>query len=230
MHKVSEIIMLGNSDNTSCQSAEHVHIDLINAVAGCTDKRMPSCALCAFMLAVPICTTIRHCCKSCYLETSSPEAQSQSKVRVWSKYRQLLCPRVHIVMCSQFQCDVRDWYSIPILRGEVSTRNDVHPNLGKPEAIILELSQVYPLHIPLPSHTYAVYIQDISPDMSAPPTVTGRSEGQNGGCQPGSRASEAVESCSGNIRQNRTLRSAGHCGSSPHITSTTRCSKICQPS
>ena len=32
--------------------------------------------------------------------------------------------------------------------------------------------------------------------MSVSPTVTGRSEGLNGDCQPGSRASEAVESCS----------------------------------
>ena len=37
LHKVSEIIMWGNSDNTSCQSAEHAHIDLIKSVAGCTN-------------------------------------------------------------------------------------------------------------------------------------------------------------------------------------------------
>jgi hypothetical protein len=36
LHKVREIIMWGNSDNRSCQSAEHAHIDLIKAVAGCT--------------------------------------------------------------------------------------------------------------------------------------------------------------------------------------------------
>lgn len=31
--------MWGNSDNTSCQSAEHAHIDLIKAVAGCTNNK-----------------------------------------------------------------------------------------------------------------------------------------------------------------------------------------------
>ena len=39
LHKVREIIMWGNSDNTSCQSAEHAHIDLIKSVAGCTDNK-----------------------------------------------------------------------------------------------------------------------------------------------------------------------------------------------
>ena len=39
LHKVREIIMWGNSDNTSCQSAEHAHIDLIKAVAGCTNNK-----------------------------------------------------------------------------------------------------------------------------------------------------------------------------------------------
>ena len=39
LHKVREIIMLGNSDNTSCQSAEHAHIDLIKSVAGCTNNK-----------------------------------------------------------------------------------------------------------------------------------------------------------------------------------------------
>ena len=39
LHKVREIIMWGNSDNTNCQSAEHAHIDLIKAVAGCTNNK-----------------------------------------------------------------------------------------------------------------------------------------------------------------------------------------------
>jgi hypothetical protein len=39
LHKVREIVMWGNSDNTSCQSAEHAHIDLIKAVASCTNNK-----------------------------------------------------------------------------------------------------------------------------------------------------------------------------------------------
>ena len=39
LHKVREIIMWGNSDPTSCQSAEHAHIHLIKAVAGCTNNK-----------------------------------------------------------------------------------------------------------------------------------------------------------------------------------------------
>jgi len=39
LHKVREIIMWGNSDNTSCQSAEHAHIDLIKSVACCTNNK-----------------------------------------------------------------------------------------------------------------------------------------------------------------------------------------------
>ena len=104
-----------------------------------------------------------------------------------------------------------DWYSIPFLRGNLSTRIDVRPNLGKPEAFILDLSHIYPLHTPWSSHTYPVYIPDVSPDMSISPTMTGRSEKRNGGCQPGFRADEAVENCIGSIRQDQTLRSAGHC-------------------
>ena len=56
------------------------------------------------------------------------------------------------------------------------------------------------------SHVYTIL--DVSPDMSV--SLTGRSEGQNRDCKPGSRASEAVKSCSGSIRQDRTLRSPGH--------------------
>jgi len=39
LHKVREIVMWGNSDNTSCQSPEHAHIDLIKAVASCTNNK-----------------------------------------------------------------------------------------------------------------------------------------------------------------------------------------------
>ena len=39
LHKVREIIMWGNSDNTSCQSAEHAHIHLIKSVAACTNNK-----------------------------------------------------------------------------------------------------------------------------------------------------------------------------------------------
>ena len=39
LHKVREIIMWGNSDNTSCQSAEHADIVLIKVVAGCTNNK-----------------------------------------------------------------------------------------------------------------------------------------------------------------------------------------------
>ena len=41
--------------------------------------------------------------------------------------------------------------------------------------------------------------------MSDSPTVTARSEGRNGGCQPGSRSSEAVDSCA--IASDRIERS-----------------------
>ena len=39
LHKICEIIMWDNSNNTSCQSAEHVHIDLVKAVAGCKNNK-----------------------------------------------------------------------------------------------------------------------------------------------------------------------------------------------
>ena len=104
------------------------------------------------------------------------------------------------------KCAVRDWYSIAILRGNASTRNDVQPNLGRPEACILEVSHhshVYPAHIPSGwlSRTYPMHTPDVSPDMSVSPT--GRFGGLNGGCQPRAGASEAVESFSRSIRQDR---------------------------
>ena len=47
MHKVRDIIMWGNSDNISCQSEEHAHIDLIKLVAGFTsDEDVFMCILC----------------------------------------------------------------------------------------------------------------------------------------------------------------------------------------
>ena len=39
LHKVRDIIMWGNSDNTSCQGPEHAHIDLIKAIAECTNNK-----------------------------------------------------------------------------------------------------------------------------------------------------------------------------------------------
>ena len=33
LHKVRKIVLWGNSDNTSCQGAEHAHIELIKSVA-----------------------------------------------------------------------------------------------------------------------------------------------------------------------------------------------------
>ena len=39
LHKVREIIMWGNSDNSNCQSAEHAHIDLMKSVAVCTNNK-----------------------------------------------------------------------------------------------------------------------------------------------------------------------------------------------
>jgi hypothetical protein len=39
LRKVSKIIKWGNSDNTSCQSAERAHIALIKVVAGCTNNK-----------------------------------------------------------------------------------------------------------------------------------------------------------------------------------------------
>ncbi len=51
---------------------------------------------------------------------------------------------------------------------------------------------------------------DVSPDMSVSLPRTGGPEGWSWSCQPGSRASEAIESCSSSIRQAGTLRSARH--------------------
>ena len=39
LHKVRDIVMWGNSDNTSCQGPEHAHIDLIKAIAECTNNK-----------------------------------------------------------------------------------------------------------------------------------------------------------------------------------------------
>ena len=39
LHKVREIVMWGNSDNTSCQGAEHAHIELIKSVAHLTNNK-----------------------------------------------------------------------------------------------------------------------------------------------------------------------------------------------
>ena len=40
LHKVREIIVLwGNTDNTSCQGAEHAHIELIKSVAHLTNNK-----------------------------------------------------------------------------------------------------------------------------------------------------------------------------------------------
>ena len=38
LHKVREIVLWGNSDNTSCQGAEHAHIELIKSVAHLTNN------------------------------------------------------------------------------------------------------------------------------------------------------------------------------------------------
>ena len=64
--------------------------------------------------------------------------------------------------------------------------------------MFIRVPYLEPFH---PIHILCVCIPDVSYDLSVSPTVTGRSEGLKGGCQPGSRASEAVESCSGSIRQ-----------------------------
>ena len=125
------------------------------------------------------------------------------RVWVWSKYsleqvQLMTIPKsAHhgIAAQSQSQCGVWDWYSIHIL--EVMCQRET-------------FSHVYSAHIHWLSHIYPMFIQDVSPDMSVSPT--GRSEGRNGGCKHGSRASETVESCSSSsIRQDKTLRSAGHC-------------------
>ena len=65
IYVVREIIMWGNPDNTSCQSAELWHT-LTSSKPSQTAQttRMSSCAFCAFMLAIGICSTIRHCCAS----------------------------------------------------------------------------------------------------------------------------------------------------------------------
>ena len=39
LHKVREIVLWGNSDNTSCQGAEHAHIELIKSVAHLTNNK-----------------------------------------------------------------------------------------------------------------------------------------------------------------------------------------------
>ena len=39
LHKVSEIVLWGNSDNTSCQGAEHANIELIKSVAHLTNNK-----------------------------------------------------------------------------------------------------------------------------------------------------------------------------------------------
>ena len=41
LHKVREIVLWGNSDNlnTSCQGAEHAHIELIESVAHLTNNK-----------------------------------------------------------------------------------------------------------------------------------------------------------------------------------------------
>ena len=39
LHKVREIVLWGNTDNTSCQGAEHAHIELIKSVAHLTNNK-----------------------------------------------------------------------------------------------------------------------------------------------------------------------------------------------
>ena len=39
LHKVREIVMWGNTDNKSCQGAEHAHIELIKSVARLTNNK-----------------------------------------------------------------------------------------------------------------------------------------------------------------------------------------------
>jgi len=39
LHKVREIVLWGNTDNTSCQGAEHAHIELITSVAHLTNNK-----------------------------------------------------------------------------------------------------------------------------------------------------------------------------------------------
>ena len=79
LHKVSEIIMWGNSDNTSCQRANTRTSTSSRRWQPASTIRMSSCAFCVFMLAEHICSTIRHCCGSWRVRKNPPQRLSQSK-------------------------------------------------------------------------------------------------------------------------------------------------------
>ena len=63
LHNVSEIVPLwGNSDNTSCQGAEHAHIELIKSVAHLTNNKDVFLCILRFTLVWASSGTTSICC------------------------------------------------------------------------------------------------------------------------------------------------------------------------
>ena len=92
LHKVREIVLWGNSDNTSCQGAEHAHIELIKSVAHLTNNKDVFLCILRFHTRVGF---LRHYERLLSEVEGFPAAEADA----YAADKQILCDRNYNVAC-----------------------------------------------------------------------------------------------------------------------------------
>ena len=93
LHKVSEIVLWGNSDNTSCQGAEHANIELIKSVAHLTNNKDVFLCILRFHTRMGFLRQWTGTTSVCCLSLSEVEGFLAEQVEEYATDTQILCDR-----------------------------------------------------------------------------------------------------------------------------------------